>query len=292
MHRVAGVLHETFRVRARGVPAAATSPSGVTVQVEGALGEVRTLGDAAALLRSHRLSAADSAAVANALRAVQLLRSLAAQQGAVDQARLGVTLLLHVKEADSGGPYAEPGRISVGSHNPTRKTGGPVLPLDVALHELMHVAQMRVVGANGDLNSELAEGISDAFAMLVTDDWRLGEEYGTVIRDGRSTPGRADERYVSDYRTVRGGRIEPHSAGGVVVRTMSELAARVGRDDALFLLMAVVNDRGAWRGGGTWPRFARALVDAAARTWPDDATRQQALAVALGSTHLDEALLR
>jgi hypothetical protein len=287
--RTASAIAEKPRVHRHPRAGAAASPSGVTVKIEGYLGALTTLGDAQAVLRGSKLKGADRAAVANALRAVQLLRSLGAT-GAAGQARLGVTLILHANDADLNGPYAEPGSMAIGSRNPIMGSGGPTLPYDVALHEMMHVAQFAVVGSSGELHPAIAEGISDSFAMLATGDWRLGEAYGTAVRDARTHAGKALEQLVPDYRIVRKGKTEAHAAGGVVVQTMHVLAARIGREAALNVLIQVVNNRAAWNKGGSWQQFAAALSSAGGALWPDDPVKQHAVAAALAATHLDEAL--
>lgn len=281
----------------------------VIVQREGAGGAIHTMGTAADLLARGRLTATQRSAVIAAVEAIAYLRRRFGQSG-IDDAGHGVRLLLDSSDADGRGPYAEPGKITAGSHNPIDVGSGGagarrVLPRDVALHEMTHVIQFAVLGSDADrLHPALAEGFADALSMLATRDWSIGESY---FRTGRGAPretirqvgpsrdgvNKRGEPLVTDYRQVaRNPQTEEHAAGAVISRTFLELQRRLGWSRAEDLLWTVLHDASAWRGGGSWQQAADAINRAAQSLWPGDATAQAAVGASMRVTHLDEARSR
>ena len=130
---------------------AAALPSGVDlgrvhVEIAGASGGRTSLGSAATARRDRRLTKAEREALAALVHAVQLLRQRV-QLAGIDDAGTGVTLVLRDREANSGGPWATHGRIAVGARNALADGAsatarpGMLLPVDVAIHELVHVVQ-------------------------------------------------------------------------------------------------------------------------------------------------------
>jgi hypothetical protein len=278
----------------------------VRVVIADAAGRERVVGSGADALQRRDLTAAERAAVRATIDAVALLRTRFGRAG-FDDAGHAVTLVLRSSDADQRGPYAMDGVITAGSRNPMaeggmRGRGDRILPLDVAIHELMHVVQFAELGSDGArLHPALAEGVADAMAMLVTRDWSIGEGYfrrpGEVAREtirqvGPAADGVAKlgEPVVTDYRQVRAGRVEEHAAGAVISRTFHELQRRVGWQRAEDLLWAVVTDRSAWKGGGSWRQITQSMLRQSARLWGSDAALQAAVGAAMRATNLHEAL--
>lgn len=287
--RVTEVQMSAFARGAQGLPT-------VTVAMQDADGAVTVLGDARTLLNSRTLTQGERYGVRNMVQAFDRMQR---EFPGLVAAGNGVMLLLRSNTAQARGPFATSTVVSVPSKNPLRRGDGTVLPLDVALHELMHVVQMRVSIPHGSqrLHGGLAEGIADAQAMLATRDWRVGEGYfgsakgsgaRVAIRDARGGA-RMLNPIVSDYRKVAEGNVEAHRAGGVVSRTFYEVAKRLGAERAQQLLTYLVTDRAAWRGGGSWSQAAQSIVEGAAQLWAGDASAQSAVEQAMRVTHLDEA---
>ncbi len=278
----------------------------VRVQVCESSGHRRTIGSGWDALHDRRLSVSERAAVRAAVQAVALLRHRFGRQG-FDDAGKAVTLVLRSPDADDRGPFAEAGTITAGSHNPLVGSGmggrgDRVLPLDVAIHELVHVVQFSEIAENGsELHPALAEGFADALSMLLTRDWSIGEGYfrrpgeiakETIRQVGPSADGvsKRGEPIVTDYRKVARGDVEEHAAGAVIAQTFHELQERIGWSRAEDLIWAILNDPSAWRGGGSWQQVAESMVASAQRLWPRNAAVQAAVGAAMQSTHLDEAL--
>jgi hypothetical protein len=283
--------------------------------MENVAGALDDIGSAREALRDPRLSKGEKNAVRMAVASVGWLTKRFGTAG-VDDAGHGVQLILRSSLADSGGPFAEYGSISVSTVNPinekatNRATRQKILPRDVALHELTHVVQFAQLGSQWEkLHPAIGEGLADSLSMLATRDWGIGEGYwpsakssdrgGTnkarghtdVIRDvgGRMSKSRKGDPVVFDYRKVARGGIEEHAAGGVVSRTVYEVQQRLGWKRAEDLVWHVIRDRAAWNGGGSWKQLSQALTRGAAELWPNDATAALAVADALRVTHLDEA---
>lgn len=271
-----------------------------------ASGRRRDIGSGWDAIRDRRLTIAERAAVRAAVNAVALLRHRFGRQG-YDDAGQAVTLVLRSHDADERGPFAEEGSITAGGHNPLVGSGmsgrgDRVLPLDVAIHELVHVVQFSQTSASGgELHPALAEGFADALSMLLTRDWSIGEGYfrrpgeiahETIRQVGPSADGvpKRGEAIVTDYRQVAQGGVEEHAAGAVIARTFNELQRRIGWSRAEDLIWAIVNDPDAWKNGGTWKQIAASMVASAQRLWPRDASMHAAVGAAMRSTHLDEAM--
>lgn len=291
-------------VRSGAVPRA-SDRSLVRVSIALGSGGRVDLGDATAALRDRRLTAAERAAVDALVRAVMLLRVRDGFAG-IDDAGTAVRLVLRDREADSGGPWATNGEVNVGARNALvdrdhgRARPGMLLPVDVALHELVHVVQFARMPKGAHPHSAIMEGIADAAAMLATDDDTLGEGYYRVDADGRPrgavrelgarrASGPPVGGIVTTYEQATRTSTEAHAAGGVVSATFRSLRGRIGRERAEALLWRVVRDPQAWTSGGSWRSLADAIRRAAVAGWPDDPTVASAAAAALHDTGLDEA---
>lgn len=277
----------------------------VIVQVADASGRRHTIGTGWDVLRGSKLTSPERAAVRAAVDAVALLHHRFGRNG-FDNAGHAVTLVLRSAEADDRGPFAEEGTISAGSSNPLvgpglGGAGDRILPLDVAIHELVHVVQFAELSTSTDqLHPALAEGFADALSMLLTRDWSIGEGYfhkpGKVAREtirqvGPSADGvnKRGESVVVDYRTVAQGSVEEHAAGAVISRTFYEIQQRIGWSRAEDLIWSIINDPAAWKRGGSWQQVAVSMVTNAQKLWPGDAAVQAAVGAAMRTTHIDEA---
>ncbi|MCW2924089.1 MAG: hypothetical protein JWM98_1493 [Thermoleophilia bacterium] len=287
----------------RLAPASAGPSTAVLVELAGP-GSARTsLGSAEEALRDARLTEPERAAIRALVRAVALLRARAGLAG-IDDAGTAVHLVLRDHDADTRGPWASAGRISVGAKNalasraPGRSRADVLLTVDTALHELTHVVQFARMGDGAHPVGAILEGIADSVAILADGDDTLGEGYYRVDAQGRPM---GAVREVGDHSRVSGPTLgnvlhryadaiaphaEEHAAGGVVSSTMVAIRARLGRDRAEALLWAVIRDAAAWRDGGSWRELARALQRAAGT----DAVTQAAVGAALAQTGLDAAL--
>jgi hypothetical protein len=275
----------------------------VQVRLSGPGGGI-VLGDARQALADPRLTESERAAIQALVQAVRLLRVRSGLQG-IDDAGTAVTLLLRDREATARGPWATNGTVAVGSHNALgtaagkeRARPGMLLPVDVAVHELVHVVQFAIaerIGAPG-LHEAIGEGLADAAAMLATDDRTLGEGYfrpgpggpaGSIREHGPSrTSGPPLNEVERDWRRVRDGQVDAHAAGGVVVATIDVVWRRLGRQRAEQLVWAVIRDERAWLDGGSWSGLADALERAAERLWPGDQAAAEAVQAALRATNL------
>ncbi len=277
----------------------------VIVQIADASGKRHTVGTGWDVLRGSKLTSPERAAVRAAVEAVALLHHRFGRNG-FDDAGHAVTLVLRSADADARGPFAEDGTISAGSGNPLvgpgmGGAGDSILPLDVAIHELVHVVQFAQLRNSSDqLHPALAEGFADALSMLLTRDWSIGEGYfhrpGTIAREtirqvGPSADGvdKRGEDIVVDYRTVAQGGVEEHAAGAVISRTFYEIQRRIGWARAEDLIWSIINDPAAWKHGGSWQQIAVSIVGNAQKLWPGDAAAQAAVGAAMSITHIDEA---
>lgn len=275
------------------------------MELEQAGGSVVTLGTAEVALRGSKLSPSQKEAVRTMVRAVRYLRERHGLSG-VDDAGRAVRLLVGSANADNRGPFAEAGRITVGTRNPVASAAAEdalsrrILPFDVALHELTHVVQFAAMGSNWSrLNPQLAEGMADTVAMLATRDWSIGERYFGRRRGGayagtiRSIDPRTrtkGEPVQFDWRAVRDGNVEEHAAGAVVSRTFYEISTRIGWHRAQELVWTVLRDPVAWENGGSWQQLAASIQRSANLLWPSDPAIAAVIGVAMRATHLDEAV--
>lgn len=300
----------TAPVTARSLPIAPPSPidaARVLVELTGPKGRRATLGTASQALQDRRLTVAERAAILALVRAVELLRTRARLTG-IDDAGAAIHLVLRDDSADSRGPWATIGRISIGSRNALaaravgRARSDVLLTVDTALHELAHAVQFARMPGGVRPHGAILEGIADSVALLASGDDTLGEGFYRLDASGRPL---GAVREVGDAPRLAGpvlGRVlrryseavrpgaQEHAAGGVVSATMIAIRATLGRDRTEALLWAVIRDAAAWNSGGSWRELASALRRCAHTSWPGDAAASAAVDSALASTGLDAAL--
>jgi hypothetical protein len=298
-HRRRTIQHASSH--AVGAPA----PQVVVQLTSGGRGKQTSLGSADVALRDARLTTGERLAISAVAAAVQLLGQRVGFAG-IGDARAAVKLVLRDHDATDGGPWASEGSVFVGTRNAlTQRAGaranpGVLITVDAAVHELTHVVQFSMMGANANPNGAILEGIADSAAILATDDDTLGEGFfrrgadgrpeGSIRELGRSrTSGPAIGPVVTTYLAASAPNAEVHAAGGVVSAAFRSLRTSLGRDRAEQLLWTVIRDRPAWTDGGSWRELVAAMRRAATTAFANDPKVAAAVETALHATQLDQA---
>jgi len=278
-----------------------TDAARVRVRLQTADGLVE-LGRPDVARRDKRLTRGERQAIDNIVEAIRLLRTRNQLLG-IDDAGTGLMLVLRDREATSGGPYAEVGKIAIGATNAlvsrskVRAAVDVLLPLDTAVHELTHVTQFARLPTTVTPNAAILEGMADAVAILATGDDTLGEQFYRVDATGKhrgsirdlgthDVHGPSIGAVARTYRQATSPGVEAHEAGGLVPTFIMALRAAIGRDRAERVLWAVIRDTAAWTKGGSWAELAAAFQ----RAGNVDAATGAAVSEALRTTGLADAL--